>query len=107
MPESGSDLGRFSEPALLVLISLSDAPKHGYAIMLDVADFSGVSIGPGTLYGVLARLESRGLIEGVETDDRRRPYRITGAGVEAVAGHLGEMGRVLGVGRSRLRQAAG
>lgn len=41
-------LGRFAEPSLLILVSLSDGPKHGYAIMVDVGALSGSSIGPGT-----------------------------------------------------------
>ena len=44
-------LGRFAEPWLLVLTSLSDGPKHGYAIMTDVAAFSGVRMEPGTFTG--------------------------------------------------------
>ena len=42
-------LGRFADPSLLILTSLSDGPKHGYAIMTDIAAFSGVGIEPGTL----------------------------------------------------------
>ena len=55
-----SDLGRFSEPSLLVLASLAGGPKHGYAIMRDVAEFHGTRMEPGTLYGALMRLERRG-----------------------------------------------
>ena len=47
-------LGRFAEPWLLVLTSLADGPKHGYAIMVDIAAFSGVRMEPGTLYGALS-----------------------------------------------------
>ena len=59
---SGAELGRYAEPAVLVLASLSDGPKHGYAIMADVEAFSGLRMGPGTLYAVLARLEQAGLV---------------------------------------------
>ena len=45
------DLGRFADPSLLILTSLSDGPKHGYAIMTDVAGFSGVNDGAGHLVG--------------------------------------------------------
>lgn len=96
------DLGRFAEPAVLVLVSLSDGPKHGYAIMTDVEAFARTGIGPGTLYAVLARLEAGGLIEPLESDDRRRPYRLTAQGAAALADQLTEMGRFLKVGRSRL-----
>ncbi len=52
------ELGRFAEPALLILVSLSDGPKHGYAIMADVEAGTGKPLGPGTLYAALARLTS-------------------------------------------------
>ncbi len=67
------ELGRFAEPALLILVSLSDGPKHGYAIMADVEAGTGRPLGPGTLYAALARLEERGLIEALAPIDRRRP----------------------------------
>jgi DNA-binding PadR family transcriptional regulator len=104
---STSDLGRFAEPALLILVSLADAPKHGYAIMTDVNAFAATPIGPGTLYGALARLEKRGLIEPMGPEDRRRPYRITAAGSEALSSHLAEMRRLVRVGRARLGTADG
>ncbi len=80
MPDSNPELGRFAEPSLLILVSLSDGPKHGYAIMTDVEAGTGRPLGPGTLYAALARLEERGLIEALEPVDRRRPYRLTGVG---------------------------
>lgn len=96
-----ADLGRFAEPAVLVLVSLTDGPKHGYAIMADVEAFSGSSLGPGTLYAVLARLEQAGLIEPMEAVERRRPYRITAAGSSALRAQLDEMERFVAVGRGR------
>ena len=65
-------LGRFAEPWLLILTSLADGPKHGYAIMADVAAFSGVSMEPGTLYRALSRLERRGWVRPLAGDPRRR-----------------------------------
>ena len=41
------ELGRFTEPAMLILVSLSDGPKHGFAIMTDVEAGSGRPMGPG------------------------------------------------------------
>jgi DNA-binding PadR family transcriptional regulator len=73
------DLGRFADPSVLILTSLSDGPKHGYAIMTDVAGFSGVTMEPGTLYGALARLERRGWVRPLAAAERRRPYEITAA----------------------------
>ncbi len=100
----GVELGRYAEPAVLVLASLSDGPKHGYAIMADVEAFSGQPMGPGTLYAVLARLEQGGLVEPMPAEDRRRPYRLTAAGSTALAERLDEMARFVKVGRRRLRQ---
>jgi DNA-binding PadR family transcriptional regulator len=74
------EFGRFAEPALLILVSLSDGPKHGYAIMADVEEGTGRPLGPGTLYAALARLEERGLIEALPPEERRRPYRLTAQG---------------------------
>ena len=68
-----------TDPTLLVLASLADGDKHGYAMMDDIERFAGVRLGPGTLYGAITRLEERGWIRGLDADDRRRPYRITGA----------------------------
>jgi len=87
-PEDLSDLGRFSEPALLILISLADGPKHGYAMTQDIAAVSGQKLGPGTLYGAIARLESRKWIEPLPADDRRRPYKLTGAGQRVLKARL-------------------
>jgi DNA-binding PadR family transcriptional regulator len=104
MPDEGVELGRYVEPAVLVLASLSDGPKHGYAIMADVDSFSGLRMGPGTLYAVLARLEQGGLVDAMPAEDRRRPYRLTAAGSAALAERLDEMARFVKVGRTRLRQ---
>ena len=85
------ELGRFAEPALLILVSLSDGPKHGYAIMTDVEAGTGRPLGPGTLYAALARLEERGLIEAMEPIDRRRPYRLTAIGATALKEQLSSL----------------
>jgi DNA-binding PadR family transcriptional regulator len=68
------------DPTLLVLASLADGEKHGYAIMLDIEGFAGQRIGPGTLYGAITRMEESGWIQAVELGERRRPYRMTAAG---------------------------
>ena len=83
-----SELGHFSDPALLILASLAGGPKHGYAMMEDIEDLAGVRLGPGTLYGALARLEQRGLIEALPAQDRRRPYRLTAVGETVLREHL-------------------
>ncbi len=102
MPAGLDDLGRFSDPSLLILSSLASGPKHGYAMMEDILDFSGTRLEPGTLYGALARLERRGLIEPLPAEERRRPYRLTGAGVEALRQQLASMRRIVATGLQRL-----
>jgi DNA-binding PadR family transcriptional regulator len=97
--------GRSTDPGLLVLTSLADGPKHGYAITADVEEFAGVRLGPGTLYGALARLESRGLIEALPAEDRRRPYKLTADGSAALAQELEQLQEVTRHGLDRLRVA--
>ena len=99
------DLGRFAEPAVLVMVSLAGGAKHGYAITADVEAVSGLRLGPGTLYGAIARLEERGLIEALRGADRRRPYRLTGAGAEALRAHMATLERVVVTGVERLAKA--
>lgn len=98
------EFGRFAEPALLILVSLSDGPKHGYAIMADVEQGTGRPLGPGTLYAALARLEERGFIEALPPQDRRRPYRLTALGATNVAEQLRELSAFAKLGLRRLRQ---
>jgi|SRR6185436_2952970 DNA-binding PadR family transcriptional regulator len=104
-PDSLDDLGRFSEPALLILVSLAEGPKHGYAMTLDIEALSGKRLGPGTLYGALARLESRAWIEALAQRDRQRPYRLTRTGRAVLARRLESVRAVADVGRARLGQA--
>jgi len=99
------DLGRFSEPALLILISLADGPKHGYAMTQDIEVVSGQKLGPGTLYGAITRLEGRGWIEPLPSEDRRRPYRLTGAGHRVLKHRLEAMKAMAKVGAQRLADA--
>jgi len=96
------DFGRFAEPALLILISLADGPKHGYAMTDDIEQVSAVRFGPGTLYGAIARLESRGLIEALKSADRRNPYRLTGLGEKALKARLASLEAVFRAGQRRL-----
>lgn len=94
------------DPTLLVLSSLAGGPKHGYALTQDIEAFAGVSLGPGTLYGCLTRLESQGLVAPVESHDRRRPYRLTAAGATALRRRLEEARSVAVVGLARLGESA-
>jgi DNA-binding PadR family transcriptional regulator len=94
------ELSPFAAPALTVLASLADGPKHGYAIMQEAERLTGQPMGPGTLYAALARLERRGLIEALPAEDRRRPYRLTGLGATTLQANLDQM-------RSFARQTLG
>src|SRR5256885_16780424 len=93
-----TDLGRFSDPSLLILASLANGLKHGYAMMEDIFQFCGTKLEPGTLYAALARLERRGWIEALGAGDRRRPYRITAGGGVAPRGQLQTLHQVVSVG---------
>ena len=99
------DLGRFADPSVLILTSLSDGPKHGYAIMTDVAAFSGVGMEPGTLYGALSRLEKRGWIRPLDSGERRRPYQIAAAGQSVLAEQLKTMQQVVRTAARRIATA--
>ena len=96
------DLGRFAEPSLYILVALSQGPRHGYAIKADVEAISGVPLGPGTLYGALARLERRGLIEALPPEDRRRPYRLTAQGAATLEAQLVSLAGFVRTGLDRL-----
>ena len=99
---SFDDMGRFADPALLILTSLADEPRHGYGMMEDIADFAGVKLGPGTLYGALARLEKLTWIEPLPMDDRKRPYRLTPTGKEALQQRLASLQSITQLGQMRL-----
>ena len=92
----------FSDPPLMVLASLADGPKHGYAMIDEIERMSGARLGPGTLYGAIARLESQGLIEPQAVEERRQPYRLTAAGRRALRAKLVAMRQVALVGLRKL-----
>ena len=99
------EFGRFADPSLLILTSLAGGDKHGYAMMEDIAAFSGVKIGPGTLYGALGRLEGRGWVEAIPSEDRRRPYRLTTVGLTALREQVKGWHAVTNEGLRRLGEA--
>src|SRR5215469_13209929 len=99
-----ASLGRFSEPALYILISLADGPKHGYAMTQDIETMAGQKLGPGTLYGAIARLEARKWIEPLPPEERRRPYRLTAAGERILRHRLENLYALARVGRARLAE---
>ncbi len=92
-----------TDPALLVLASLADGDKHGYGVMLDVQQFTGIELGPGTLYGVITRLVKCGWIAPLGPRDRRRPYRLTPSGRAYLQEQMTELDRVVKTALGRLK----
>ena len=95
-------LDRYAGPATLILSSLANGPKHGYALIQDIEEFAGVRLQPGTLYGAISRLERDGLIEAMAVDGRRRPYRLNASGAAALRTHLLDQRRIADTGLQRL-----
>lgn len=94
-----------SDPTILILASLAEGDKHGYAIMEDIQRFAGIRLGPGTLYGAISRLEDRGWIRAVRSESRRQPYRITAEGNLELKRQLTLFGQVVRTGNRRLKEA--
>jgi DNA-binding PadR family transcriptional regulator len=104
MPLGLSGIGRFSEPALLIMMSLAAGNKHGYAILNDVENTFGVRLGPGTLYSTIERLEERRLIAALPAESRRRPYELTPAGVRELHTQLANMEQFVITGQRRVAE---
>jgi DNA-binding PadR family transcriptional regulator len=98
-------MGLRDDADLLILTSLAGGPKHGYAMIEDIATITGVRLGPGTLYGAIGRLEAEGMIEALETDERRRPYQITAQGRRQLEKEIGGMRGLIATGLRRLKRA--
>jgi DNA-binding PadR family transcriptional regulator len=96
------DFKHFTDPSILILSSLAGGSKHGYGMMVDIETMTGIRLGPGTLYGALARLESSGLIEAGELKDRRRPYHLTRVGIQALREQLSLLEKLAATGLKRL-----
>jgi DNA-binding PadR family transcriptional regulator len=99
----GDVLRRAGDASVLILTSLADGHKHGYALIQDIRAFAGVRLGPGTLYSALNRLEALGLIAALPPQERRQPYRITALGAQALRAHLDAIERISATGRLRLQ----
>ncbi len=94
-----------SDRSVLVLTSLASGPKHGYALIKDIEEFSGVKLGPGTLYGCISKLQEAGLIEALPAENRRHPYQITALGSATLRERLSESARIAKLGLKRLAGA--
>ena len=95
-----------SDPTLLVLSSLAEGDKHGYAIMQDIAAFAGIRLGPGLrLYGAITRLEEHGWIRPSGARSRRQPYAITASGRQHLQQELATLQQIVKTGLSRVKHA--
>jgi len=98
-------------PAMFhVLLSLADGEKHGYAILKEVAERTGgkVHLSAGTLYGIIHRLLSEGLIhesderpDAALDDERRRYYRLSELGRGVAVAEAERMEEMLAMARSK------
>jgi DNA-binding PadR family transcriptional regulator len=95
--------GPSSDPELLILSSLAEGPKHGYAIMVDILTFADVRLGPGTLYSAITRLVENKWIEPYKAHGRQRPYRLTPGGIQHLQHQLETMRHLATLGLRRLR----
>jgi DNA-binding PadR family transcriptional regulator len=98
-----------TEPVLLILLSLSEHPRHGYSILKDVEEVSAgrVVLSTGTLYGALRRLLEDGWIERFAEDDTtrgRQAYRLSAKGrrtLQAEVSRMKQLTRVAGLRAAR------
>ena len=107
-PDPPDDLLPLPAATFHILVALSDADRHGYAIMQEVAERTGgrTKLNPGTLYTTIHRLLEHGLIVEVESraamaddDERRRYYRITPVGRHAAERELARLAEMVALAR--------
>jgi DNA-binding PadR family transcriptional regulator len=104
-----SDAKPLSEPVLLILASLADEARHGYALIKDVERLSDrrVRLSTGTLYGALRRLLGAGWIEEFHQSDRSRDkqaYRLTASGRRQLQAEVSRLRHVTKVATASLRR---
>jgi DNA-binding PadR family transcriptional regulator len=97
-----------SEPVLLILTSLADHPRHGYALIKDIESLSGgrVRMSTGTLFGALRRLLDDDWIARFEQEDtarQKQAYRLTAAGRKQLQMELDRMKQLTRAGFARLK----
>jgi DNA-binding PadR family transcriptional regulator len=95
-----------TEPVFLILASLADQPRHGYALMKDIDELSGVRLSTGTLYGALRRMLEDAWIEvfkQADTSRDKQAYRLTSTGRKRLETDLAQRAKVNRAAAARLR----
>lgn len=105
-----TDSKPLTEPVLLILTSLAENPRHGYALIKDIESLSDgrVRLSTGTLFGAVRRLLALGWIERFEQDDTSRDkiaYRLTSSGRKQLEIELNRMKHLTRAATSRLRRS--
>ena len=107
MARATTDDAGFSPQVFHILLALSAGPTHGYAIMQEVEreTAGAIKLGPGTLYGAIARLRGSGLIEETRAragaEEGRRSYRLTARGRRALVREAERLSRLVDAARAR------
>ena len=91
MPSPVASFGRYARPAQQIATVLAAGPRTPLRIRHDIGARCGTDVGPGTLFGALARLERRGLVEVIPVDQGPRAYRLTALGATTLEAELGAM----------------
>ena len=96
-----------SEPVFLILVSLAEEARHGYAVLKDVETLSNhrIRMSTGTLYGALRRMLEDGWIEHsreVDAPRGRQAYRLTTPGRKVLNGEVDRMKLLARLASSRL-----
>src|SRR5262245_42255220 len=88
-----------------IILTLDDGPQHGYVIMqaVELSASSDPSMGPGTIYGSLQRMEEAGLVKelAARTDDRRRVFALQPSGRRALALEAERLSRLAALVRAK------
>jgi DNA-binding PadR family transcriptional regulator len=97
-------------PVYHILLALAGQPRHGYGVILDIAERTGgaLRLGTGTMYTAIKRLLDTGLIEESderaspdEDDERRRYYRLTVFGRQVLHAEARRLDAMVAMARER------
>jgi DNA-binding PadR family transcriptional regulator len=96
--------------AFQILLVLASGERHGYEIMIEIARQSqgALRLGPTTLYRTIRALLKAGLIEETDErpdpqldDQRRRYYRLTHSGWQAVRAETERLRRLVAIAETK------